>query len=372
MKQPNLKNDMISHLSKLGFKFGVTPQVIERQIKKLMGTDRYSKYQNITAARDSGLASIRDLYQSTQTLEEANLLLSYQSAVLLENTGWFMQQIKEITVEPASIIDFGCATGATASWLAHVFPKAKVFGVDRESHFIDIATKSVTAQNAKFFLYDYSADNPEATPKAQFGVSSFGIDFQARANSSLSLDTVRDSKLYDAYKHDTSTPLRSWRAVIQDYGYLLTVLRIPGFTEFIGIIDAAYECGWSIDLSRSKKIKVEDEIFPGLVFKATNGEPPLDDELLGFWIADYSSPRIPLEFSDAVATAMFNCLAPKKITESQQHTYADGHTMQCDIGLAGAFCFLFAHATTGYAHLILESRNKIESLKITQNMKYGF
>jgi SAM-dependent methyltransferase len=174
--------ELAQHLADFGLMHNASKTAIERQLKKLMGPDRYRKYTKVHNARLAHDATIQDLYCLVQNAAEWGALFSSQTSHFLTNGKWVTDQLQAMNTSPRTLLDFGCSTGVLTSWLAKLFPATQVIGLEREENFLSIARETNVSPNLSFEKFDYGIPAthnrpPLPFPKAQAGISTFGIDF---------------------------------------------------------------------------------------------------------------------------------------------------------------------------------------------------
>ncbi len=365
-----LKNNIKKHLSKLGFKFGLTPEKIGTLLKKIISSSRYEEFMEIDYLVSTGEKPINDLYKFLETSEEANLVFSQQSDCLLENTAWICKSIKNLSLIPSKICDLGCASGPLTSYISSEYESAKVVGVDREKHFIDFATSSINKSNASFLSWDYMEPKHKDFGNFDVLVSSFGIELlysYEQLIHPLENSNIRNLEIYKLYYDSYLNILKNWRSAAKDMSYLLTVLRMPYCHDFVAFVDAAHNSGWKINLKLSDKARVNfpfKQSFPAMVFTAEQSDLMNINDLVSFWKSDEIKQYFTLPMNGEMAQSLYYSLNDKQIITSETKEYDDGHSVVCNIGTAGIFAFRFAQATTGFVILELHPSYCLGNLNV--------
>ena len=363
-RRNHLRKDFSSHLKTEGFRISPANNYIERRLKTLMGAERYKAYLDTGDNYRAGVVGVDAIYQTVRSKEEAHLLFSQQADVILESGVWLATKLAECDPEPKRIADLGCATGAMTRWLAKVFTTAHVAGFDREKCLLDIATR-IPGQ-AQFIRWDYGRE--ETVPEDGFDalVSALGIDFDgAAASPDIPLD-CNEYRALDSCKkvREFAQPIfANWRSIAKNGAQLFIVPRVGSLWALVGVVDAASDAGWSLELDCFLKLQVNaHEQMPGLTFTAKVSERPDEHLLAGAWIADTlcMSPDKPLMHE--AARSVYRFLGPKEVIVSNKHQFDDGHTAWCTIAKCGPWALRFTEATTGYARLEFHPSHKTRQL----------
>jgi len=273
----DLQRRLERHLKEEGFHLNSGPAGIERQLKCLMGSERYEDYLCGSDSRQTGDSGIASIYRTVQTKEEANLLFSHQAKVMLAASAWIgMKVIGGERHKPSRVADMGCASGTLCGWLAKELPGTEVVGFDREDNFVKIA--GGTPGPSTFHRWDYGST--ELPPEDGFDVvvTGLGIDFPDHERRSvLGIHSNRDTPRHAFYRDKLGLVFRNWRSAAKDNARMWAVLRIPDVEMFIGIVDAAAAAGWTIDIGECSWSVTPGERMPALAFTAaaTAAEPPV-------------------------------------------------------------------------------------------------
>ncbi len=386
-------SELSQHLSDFGLSPRPSRAAMERELKKLMGPERFQKYSSVSRARQNDRATVQDLYRLVENAAEWGALFSSQAAHFLANGTWVTDQLRTLEPSPRTLVDFGCSTGVLTTWLAKQFPAARVIGLEREANFLAIARQSTELPNAlpnvSFESFDYSlpVTGGEATlpmPPAQAGISTFGIDFGTRlplaesgkASAAASADEATDTSTdkapgelaitadagYRRYRQQALPAFGHWRAAIEEGGTLLTVLRLPSLPTFAGVVRAAHEAGWSIQLAACTKLRVEGEQFPALRFRATESPPPALADLESFWHESEIREAFARVLAGYPAQQLYLHLHPRTITTRRDHHLMTDATLTVETGTTGPFSYAYLTTITGVALLKLAPRHHLDTV----------
>ncbi len=364
--QKHLRKEFASHLKTEGFKLSATHNYLERRIKKLMGAERHEAYLETALMYADDVVGVDALYQTVRSQEEAHLLFSQQAEVILESGVWLATKLAELDPVPKRIADLGCATGAMTRWLASVFATARVVGFDREKSLLGIATG--IPGKTQFLRWDYGQE--ETVPEDGFDafVSALGIDWNQAVSVHIPLG-CNEYRALDTCKQvrEMAQPIfTNWRSIAKNGAKLFAVLRIPDLWTLVGVVDAASDAGWSLELDCFLQLQVNaDEQIPGLTFTAKVSERPDENVLAGVWITDAfcMSPEKPLMHE--AARSVYRFLGPKEVIGSRELQFDDGHTAWCTIAKCGPWALHFTEATTGYARLEFHPSHKACQLDLS-------
>jgi SAM-dependent methyltransferase len=369
MAKRNTKNEMVSFFTKYGLQFGKSEQAIAKHLLRLLGQERYDNFLDVTEAAEAGDVPRQALYELMETPAEANTLISIQSKVFLDVSAILYLAISPLIRPGTRVADLGCFTGAFASWVADNHPDCAVVGVDNNSKAIRFACELAKQQNAAFVQWDYSRPGQCPVEPCDFLLSTFGIDFHSHneeAHCSLDVSDLRNSDYYRARKEEALPYFRCWKQAAKPEAALVAALRVRGIEPCLALVDAAHEAGWSLDLSNSSHVRVDEERFPIFHFQADGStQPPTQNQLLGWWGEEEMGTVFDATYKDPFALVLYHALGEKTILETREKTYDGGHTMRKMIGTCGPFAFLFSRATTGYADLRLVPLGQVLSLRIT-------
>jgi len=358
----DLRDRLRSHLKREGFLIPSNHELIRRRLRTRMGAERYEAYCTDADKMRARVIGIDTIYRAVQTQEEAHLLFSHQAELILESGVWLTRKLSETNLDPHRIADLGCATGTLSRWLGGRFTASQVFGFEREETLLDIACG--IPGSAKFLRWNYG----EVTEPPESGfdalVSSLGIDFpECDGQVPIGFENYRDLD-YCRRIHQFAQPIfRNWRSLATEGAVLLAVLRIPYLGVLFGLVDAATDAGWSLDLIGSDFVTVEQERLPALSFTARTGQAHEENFLIGFWLEEklyFSRDQL---LKDDVALAFYRSLAPKEVIATEQIRFDDGHTARCTVAKCGPIAIQFTEATTGYARLALHALHKADQLK---------
>lgn len=326
-----------------------------------MGREKYENWTELNLLLDLGLDVEADRYRLLQSVAEWSCGSSLQSQLMLEIGVWLDEKVARHRSDTSKICDLGCGAGLLTSWFAREYPTCQVIGVDALENALDCARQLEQAGNLSFHLWNYNDPKPEQVPRSDFLLCSLGFCFPPRkAFEMWDASSLRDSELYKARKQDVQGCLTHWREASTENAWLLTVLRLPHTTQFLAMVDAAHESGWVFNRAESKMLTVESESFPALAFQTGTAEVPSEDELLAF-LAE-ADPHRALFGNPALL--LFRALGDKRILDSGQKTFADGHTMETVLGTSHSLAFSFSRATTEFCRLELLPLTQLDRLQL--------
>jgi len=359
----DLSSDLKTHLKRKGIILGLNHDEAEARIEQALGPERYRQCLEAYEQLETDGGEMSNIYSLFQTPEEANLYFSDQSDILFGSSLWFTEQIAKLAAPPQRIADLGCAMGVFTTWIAEEYPQAEVVGVDCEETFLRLARDAESPPNVRYLEWDYEQTDASNLADCDVLVSGLGIHFRDHeAPTPLDISSYRTGERYDAYRQQSVEILKHWRTAARTDASLFAVLRIYAAVEFIAFIDAAHETGWTFLPGASTMLPCDDEQLPAMTLQNRSSPPPDERDVLGFWLATSMDELFERPFQDDMAVAVYHSLADRQVLKSETRRDADGAVIQCDIGTAGVFAFLFAHDTAGFGRLKLLPRHHVENL----------
>lgn len=355
-------NQVRRHLQEFGLKFGLSPQNIDKRLERLMGPQRFQDYVAVLEHSRAAGRPISDVYGLFETLEEANLVMSHQSELMMQIAHWLLSQLERVARPGLTIVDLGSWTGILTRLLAVTLPDCRVIGIDRVAPVVALASATGGPPNLQFLNWDYSRLDGKPHIRADVLVSSLGIDFGSRIGvHSLDVSALRQSPVYDASLAEFTPYLAGWPAIAADGASLHAILRISDIEPMLAFTDAAHKNGWSVLLADSTKIvETSQSKIPALNLLACGlTELLAEDEVLSWYgWTDCQS----VDYKGAQAMAIYRSLVGRTVSDRRSKTFDDGHIMSVEVGRAGTTGYLFARATTGYAELRLAGLLEINKL----------
>ena len=345
-----------AHFRKSGILFGISQDAVAQRLGRLLGPDRFEEWQEINLAKMHG-ASIGDEYELIETQEELTTLFSLQSDISLKVADWIDRAVASAYSPGDRLLDLGCGNGILAAWFAAKYPASEIVGCDALASMITFARTLHSLPNLRFTEWDYQKPPDISLNTFDILLTSFGVDFPTgpRAKDPLTLGTLKTADHYKQTRNFLAPYFKQWRAVANPHAALYAVLRIPDATMFLAAVDAAHEAGWAFDTGTSDCVSCGNEHFPAMVFTAcdTVGEPPNERNVRAIWIQRLLRADCATPWRDSLAICLYESLSEKEILKEDSKTYSDGHTMRAIVGRTPDFAFQFAHATTGFARLLL-------------------
>ncbi len=334
-------------------------------LEKMMGEERFAEWQDIRDARQFGLADISEEYELLKTRDEASLVFSPQAEVMWEVYHWLDKKAEAFVQDGYKLLDLGCGPGLLVSWFAKQFPKLKILGADNSDSLLNIAATEANP-NSTFQRWDYSNSQASENIVSNLLFCSLGIDFNLTdAKYSLECSDTRSTEQYHLRYDEAKPYFKNWRSACMPEGRLFAVLRIPSFSHFLAVIDAATDSGWNFELSSSEKLFIGEESLPAIQFFAADSERVPEDLLGAFWLRDKIESTFGSIIQDPLAGKFYKLLIPKAEIARGDRTFDDGHTMRTVVGLTGVFAYRYSYATTGLERLQLRPATKLDELKVS-------
>jgi SAM-dependent methyltransferase len=345
-----------AHFRKSGILFGLSQDAVAERLRRLLGPERFGEWQEINYAKTQG-ASIGEEYGLIETQEELTTLFSLQADISLKVAECINRAVASAYSQGQRLLDLGCGSGILAAWFAAQYPASEVMGCDALASMIKVAQSSQSQPNLRFTQWDYRKPPDASLGTFDILLTSFGVDFPTgrRAKNPLTLGTLKTGDHYKETKEFLAPYFKQWRAAANSCASLYAVLRIPDETMFLAAVDAAHEARWEFDFGASDSVSCNNEHFPSLVFRASDaiGNLPIERNVRAVWLQRQLKAQCAMPWKDSVATCLFESLSGKEILKEESNTYSDGHTMRAIVGRTPDFAFQFAHATTGFARLLL-------------------
>lgn len=356
------------HFHSAGFRFGLTPAKLNKELLRVMGKARFDAYMAAADAVHEAGEPQRTLYEQPQTYAEANLLMSFQADAAAEAAEAAYLAVAAGLRAGDSVVELGCWTGVLAAYIARRHPDVSVHGVDALPGVVEMAAAAHQQANLRFGVWDYTAAPPAAVPRSSVLLTVFGIDFLPlevygqRVAWPLDVLQTRESASYRRRLAEARPYFASWRAAATDGARLVAVLRIPSVYRALPVLDAAAEAGWGWRQDDSKHVRAGNERFPLLAFHAGDAAPAAVDDVLAWWAADDLRGALrPL--SGAAAWVLYRALEPKTVVERSEHRYDEGNTSVTEVGIAGGLSYRFYSATVGDAHFTVGARSELDALR---------
>jgi SAM-dependent methyltransferase len=340
--------------------------LIEKKLKKAMGKARYIDYLEICERVHSGdpQYTLCSLYDAVSTREEAHLLFSHQSDMMVECFTWMAENLHRSLDETRRVAEVGCATGLLSGALSRIedFSGIAFTGFDREEHFIQLARES--GDQNKYVVWDY-ASKDVTLGDYDIVMANLAIDFNrlVRRHHEIGATSLRGIEAYESFRGECARSLCNWRQLSRDGGTLLAILRLPSLLEFLAFVDSASHAGWRIDLDRLEWIKMDDEQIPAMVFKTGASVLREERELVSAWMAGSLRAGNGGIYTNDAASTLYRLLEPKEVMKEGKMEYSDGNVMVSEVSRCGPFALHFAEATTGFGRLEIHPIHKLQQLE---------
>jgi hypothetical protein len=254
------------HLRREGFRFGKSPEQVEKSLEKEMGVKRYKEYCRTARKYHYGEHEIDALYREMTTLTQISLLFSHQAEVLWSTGTWLTHQALQVKENGLSVGELGCSSGTLLRFMKNCLQESKLHGFDRIKSFIEIA-RGLDDQ-ITYSIWDYGRN--ECLHKNHFDIliSSLGIDFPRGIEKG-------------EFGPFCERVFRNWRSACKAGASLLVVLRIPALEMLDILLTSAARSGFEFDAGRSIRLQVNQaEVMPAIAFIAGNPSNPLKSSLI--------------------------------------------------------------------------------------------
>jgi hypothetical protein len=266
-----LKLGYRAFLKKNGFVFDKKPHQLDKVFLNSFSESERSKIIEIWALRNAVSSNNpSELYRLPKNKKQAALLFSHDANRMLNTMKWFDQIINEFA--PKKVIEMGCGAGFLLSYLSQKYSNINFSGIENESSLAKIALNLLN-KNV------YSGSYLEIKPIDQYDliICDFGFDKSNFKSSGAPHSTVEIeghiycSKCCDYLTEQFIDYLQAWRNWSHPNSFLAFTGRLSNFQEHRAFVLAAYECGWDLSVSRSKRIVFNksnsSESVPGFIFK---------------------------------------------------------------------------------------------------------
>ena len=374
MTNLDLKSELRQFLEAKGIRFEMDPMDVDAELQKAMPRGRFEKYLQAAFARNSGGGDIKEIYRAMSTQSEANTLISEQAEVYLDTNAAVLEKVERHLKPGSTIWEMGCMNGLCAEWLAENHPEIHVYGTDRAGQVLRDASKKHALRNLEYLVWDYSTSMPNpAYRQADIIYCVNGVEEPVNDSAHHSTDPsdLRESEYYKLYVQRYQPILERWGGVCSSKTLMVIVLRLPGDTEKLAVIDALSAFGWNVDLSASTHVYSDRQSIPLLVAERIDGHPTRTVPITNFleWAArqhDLNPNRDPNSaYEGAKAILAYEALRDNNVLHRDSRTYDDGHTMHIEIGKGDSKGYIFAIATTGYLKFKDIPEDKIEQCTTT-------
>jgi SAM-dependent methyltransferase len=355
------------HLARLGFEIDAPPDVVRQMMTQCLGPQRAHEFHEVcSSASSTGADGQNAMYDFVRTLREANLLRSVNTGVTLD-TSYFLYDRARPFLDPASkVIELGCWTGALASFIAEQHPSCDVVGVDRAAHIIELNRQLYNFPNLAFCQWDYRTEKPGRVEPANLLLCGLGTTYACPPDAYCTLDprVIRQSAGYQLEFSEAFAYFSQWRQAATSEARLLAVLRVNAFPRFLAFIDAAHAAGWEPALDEFGMVHCPSnhESIPFLSFVARESALLSEDILLSRFVFLQEGVPFP-SLSGPAALAMFRSFGDRTVLASRDCKGASGPVVMQELGVSGAFAYVFTRSTAQMFELLLLPRWRADHIR---------
>jgi len=366
------KEDFARHLSRLGFEIEAPREWIEKKFRRYIGEERFAEFQAIGRA-PPGRERQHRTYDWIRDPVEANLFRSLDADVTAEASYHLYHRCKPLLRPGKRVIELGCWTGGLASFIAENHSKVQVLGVDRVARIIDINRTQFSIPNLHFETWDYRMPKPDPVTPGDVLLCSLGVHNAPDGGyDEPDLRSLRTSKGYQVHKTDAAVYFGNWRQAATEGATLLAILRIVTLGRFLAFMDAAQEARWTADLEEAEAVEVPSnkDFLPSFVFTARDSKQTLEDEALAHFIRVTTMGDPYVRLTGGLAMGVYRSIANKHVLHKYTHKNKLGFLTYEEIGLAGAYGYLFARdAQPQYQLLMVSVKNARKHATSLQSRK---
>lgn len=361
----NTKYSFRQHLSRIGFLMDQPPQLVAQEFARHMGPQRYAQYQQIGAAAHQGEEQQNRIYDFMQDLREANLLRCLSPDVTLDTSYYLYEKALPLLAAGKRVVELACWTGGLSSFIAENHPDCTVTGVDRARRIVELDRLHYRLPNLDFMVWDYRQGKPNELEPADLLLCGLGTnnDCPPGAYSTLDPLKIRDSDGYQRERQEASRYFTYWRQAAKDGAILVTVLRVFTFPRFLAFMDAAQESHWAplVEQFAFVKCPSNKEAIPSLVFAARPSEPMSEETALSHWMRTCAGNHQLVQFAGPTALGMYRSLGEKHVLAHRDVRNSQGFATREELGICGAFGYVYAQDTRPDYQLFLISIAQAEN-----------
>ena len=358
----NTKYAFRQHLNRIGFVMDQPPQRVMQELARHMGPNRYAEFQRLGNKGEDGQNRIYDFMQD---LREANLLRCLNPDVTQDTSYYLYEKTLPHLQAGKRVIELACWTGGLASFIAENHSDCTVVGVDRAKRIVELDRVHYTLPNLGFAVWDYRHGKPEDLEPADVLLCGLGTNNDCPPGVYANCDPlkVRSSEGYKREKVEAIRYFRNWRQAAKDGALLITVLRITTFPRFLAFLDAAQESEWTPQVDQFVLVQCPSnkEAIPSLVFTAKPSQPLTEDAALSHWVRICAGNHQFGQFAGAAALAMYRSLGEKHVFAQRQVVNDLGFATREELGICGAFGYIYAQDIRPDYRLVLVSIAQAEA-----------
>ena len=234
-----VKKRLSSFLTSAGYLLDSPPADVHRRLAAAMGRARHKEFLDTADAAISGAIPRASLYAAPQSMEEANLLLSFQGALVRGVNCQLFKRLVDIE-RKTHVIELGCWTGVFTAFMATEFPSVQFTGVDGADNAVRFARAGWALPNLTFETWDYSRAPIEECGKANVLLGAFPIDFDEHIEA---LDSAyRPHAPFETLSSfrarvDEALPyFKNWYQAAYSDATLVVTLRLPSLERTAAVL----------------------------------------------------------------------------------------------------------------------------------------
>lgn len=284
---------------------------------------------------------------------------------------WLLSEVRE---EPSNVLDLGCGNGVLTCLLAHLWPNARVIGVDRNENGLAVARSAsarVGLKNVEFRQSNFGHLR-DSIPEAAFDLIIAVKVFHEMLAIPDGLDTpgysVTDLDFPELTNSNTQG-LGELCCSLAQHGRLVSVDRWNNPDRLIWFIRSAEASGMRVSLETSSvlvtTVALEREQYPVSVLSAGSGPRTTNCHLLSFFAyrnLEESLRKLGVMVG-ATAEAFYVSVGPKTVVASAVATEASGRlVVRKEVFIAGTIAGLYTVKVNGEKGLYLAPSVAIASL----------
>ena len=295
----------------------------------------------------------------------------YDSKCYRDFVEWLLSEVRE---EPSNVLDLGCGNGVLTCLLAHLWPNARVIGVDRNEIGLAVASAIATRVGLKNVEFRQSSFGylRESVPDVSFDLIIAVKVFHEMLAVPDGLDTpgysVTDLDFSELTSSNTQG-LGELCSSLTQHGRLISVDRWNNPDRLIWFIRSAEASGMRVSLDTSSvlvtTVALEREQYPISVLSVGNGLSTTNCHLLSFFVyrnLEESLRKLGLMVG-ATAEAFYVSMGPKTVVASAVATEANGRlSVRKEVFIAGTIAGLYTVKGNGEKGLYLAPSVAIASL----------
>lgn len=361
----NTKYAFRQHLSRIGFLMDQPPRLVMQELARHMGPQRYAQYQQANAAALQGEDGQNRIYDFMQDLREANLLRCLSPDVTQDTSYYLYEKVLPYLTPGKRVIELACWTGGLSSFIAENHADCTVVGVDRARRIVELDRLHYRLPNLDFMLWDYRHGKPDELEPADLLLCGLGTNNDCPSGAYTTLDPlkIRASEGYQREKCEAIRYFRNWRRAAKDDALLFTVLRVFTFPRFLAFMDAAQESEWTplVEQFAFVPCPSNKEAIPSLVFAAQPAQPMDEDVALSHWMRTCAGNRQLATFAGPAALGMYRTLGAKRVLAQRAGRNDLGFATKEELGICGAFGYIYAQDARPEYRLVLISIAQAES-----------